>query len=89
MHVCHMHVCDCHAPKEAAAGNKQEACWDHRFLFPICDGWGPVLHTGKGYQQTLLCLVVRPPLIHICVCCETSQAAERLPRSGASDDVEK
>lgn len=32
-------------------GNKQKACWDHQFLFPICDGWGPMLHTGKGISK--------------------------------------
>lgn len=58
------------------------------FFFPSVMA-GPRASHWEGYQQTLLCLVARPPLIHICMCCETSQAAERLPRSGACDDAEK
>lgn len=46
-HVCHAHACARHAPEEAAGGNKREACWDHQFLFPICDGWAPCFTLGR------------------------------------------
>lgn len=83
-HVCHAHACaPPYAPEEAFAGAiKGRPAGTTNFFFPSVMA-GLMLHTGKG-TQTLLCLVARPPpLIHICMCCETSQAAERLPRSGA------
>jgi hypothetical protein len=40
-------VYDCHIPNEASGGDKGKACWDHRFLFPICDCWGLCLTLGR------------------------------------------